>query len=177
LNRNSQKKITIAVVVALCSFSLLSFVFIKLHFYDPRSPWGHTIRLFHGEWGGKQTVDDLADDLRQTSFVSNAQAWSIQTMQRFTEGKLITHAYSAPWSPVVALETNEIPDFIRNKWEGDLDYEICLSNGFAESFVIDWGSHGIVIGPTNFTIINSRWDGHYHVPVQPGVYVVWYDDK
>lgn len=127
--------------------------------------------------GGEQVVDDLAYDLRDTDFIEKTRAFGAQAMERYNSNELVTVPCSAPWSPVVALATNDIPVFIKSRWAVVPDYEICLSNGIADKFVIDWGSHGIVIGTNAWEVKRSRWSGHYFVQLQPSVYIIWYDDK
>jgi hypothetical protein len=160
----------------ICGLGLLTLCF-RESILGQRSFVAHAVRWLHGEWGGKQIVVDLATDLSHTSFVNRLQQWSIAVMQRYDKGQVQTYPYEAAWGPVVALRSNEVPDFIAQKWREQPDYEVCLLNRHPESILIDWYSHGIVIGDTNFDIKASRWDGHYYRTLQPGVFVVWYDPK
>jgi len=155
----------------------ISMLYFKNRLQDRHSSWSHVLRWVNGEWGGKQIVDDLAADLSQSPFLNDVHSWSFDTIKRFNSGEIKCTPYSAPWDPVVELASNDVPSFVDTKWKDKPDYEVCLNRGRAESILIDWYSHGIVIGETNYDIRNSRWDGHYNVCVQPGVYVVWYDCK
>ena len=161
--------------VGIIGVILFYISYTSLH--NPCSFGGHVIRWMRGEWGGKQITDDLAKQLEQTKIDERLQSWAVKVMERFDGGDLKTLPYEAPWGPVVKLNAQDVPVWVTNQFRDNPDYEIIVESGRAESVLIDWNSHGIVIGNTNFYIKTSRWDGHYNVPVKAGVFVVWYDYK
>ena len=65
--------------IVLAAYGLLAASFLVTGMVSKRSTPGRIICWFHGEGGEKQTVNDLAEDIRQQPALAHLQPWSIET--------------------------------------------------------------------------------------------------
>jgi len=86
--------------------------FWKAH-ANKRSIPGRIVRWFEGKAGAHQTVNDLADDIRQQPALAQLQPWSVKTLELFRAGAIRTNGSPAYWSlGTVRLAPRERPTFM-----------------------------------------------------------------
>ena len=142
-----------------------------------RSIPGRIVRWFHGEVGDKQTINDIAEDIREHSSLSQLQAWSIETLARFGSGQIHTNGHASYWSEgSIRLAAQERPAFVTKEWgltnswgEEEPEISIKLSeSGQPECVVIAWYLYGIAVGTPDYHLTFEPW---CYVEAKPGVYV------
>jgi hypothetical protein len=144
-----------------------------------RSVGGRIIRRLLGE---SCEFNDLAEDIRKVSAVTNLQQWGELTLQRYRQGNVQTNGYARYYwdQPAgIRLAPQERPEFISHQW-GDTDEDgleepeifILLNDSHEpESLAIGWYDHGIRIGPTNYQMPYPPAYTAPYINIQPGIYV------
>ena len=141
-----------------------------------RSIPGRIVRWLQGETGAQQTVNDLAEDIRDIPELGRLQTWSVETLARFRSGQVHTNGLAAYWSVGTArLAAQERPTFVTQRWGatnvwGEESPEISVrlsTNGQPECVVIAWYLHGIVAGPPEYRMSFHPW---CYAQAKPGIY-------
>ena len=167
----------IKVLVALAVVGVVATgAFFWRAYSAKRSVPGRIVRWFEGEGGARQTVNDLAADIRDVPGLAQLQSWSIETLANFRSGQIRTNGSPAYWSVgTVRLAPEERPAFLTeqfgltNRW-GDESPEISVmlsSNGQPECVVIAWYLHGIVVGTPEYRLSFNPW---CYAEAKPGIY-------
>jgi hypothetical protein len=170
-------KILLAIIgIAIALFFLRAYT-------DRRSIPGHIVRWFEGEYGAKQTIDDLADDIRTKSDMTQLQPWAVNTLLRFQMGQVRTNGNEGNYwyGSGIRLAAEERPEFIKKEWGETNDFgeeypEIYIfdsTNGKPESVGIMWGLDGVVVGDTNYPLHANDWMAWQCVTAKPGIYVFY----
>ncbi|MHC4240717.1 MAG: hypothetical protein ACYSUC_13385 [Planctomycetota bacterium] len=134
-----------------------------------RSPVGRIIRWCLGESGHAQEMNDLAEDAEKIG-LAKLQAWSQEVMRRYTTNSLSTAGMNQWYRPerTLNLAEQEIPEFIRKRWDGQVS--IHLSESGEPKCVVLGDTTGILVGPPNF--VEPLWPHHHDLrQLIPGVYV------
>jgi hypothetical protein len=174
--RTVSRKLTVLVLLAAIAVLGGGALFLCGRGFK-RSVPGHIVRWGLGEAGAKQTVNDLAEDIRREKDLAELQAWSVQTLARFRSGQLLTNGKPSYWSMGhVRLARQERPAFVTREWGlvnqwGEECPEISVrlsTNGEPECVVIAWYLHGIAAGASDYRISFEPW---CYAQAKPGVYV------
>jgi hypothetical protein len=176
-SRQVRKLLVFAVIGLACALAILFLIRI---FVIPNNFWGHVRRKLQGESTVKQTVDGLANGLKQTPFVNDLQEWSAKTLNSYNLGAKIGENGATPNLPLksIVVSRKAIPQFIADKWRSPPEIVILLAtNGTADSVLIDWYNYGLVVGPKSYRLEDLPWEPYYSVTVQPGVFAIWVDSK
>jgi hypothetical protein len=172
-------KIVFVSVVTVFAAAVLWFVW-RAH-ADHRSAPGRIVRFFRGEGGMAQDLNDMSEDIRNSSGLAQLQPWALETLKRYREGKLQTNGYPQfyPVAPAVKLARQERPGFINRQWGetnefGEEEPEIFIvldANRQPEAVGIGWYQYGIQLGPPEYHL--SYTSNYYcpYVQAKPGVYV------
>ena len=163
-------------VFAVVIVVIATLLFTRSHVFRRSIP-GRVVRWFHGEAGANQTVNDLAEDVRERPSLSRLQPWSIETLARFRSGQVHTNGNAAylPFGSI-RLAASERPEFVSHEWGvtnsfGEEEPEISVllnSDGQPECVVISWYLYGIVAGTPDYHLRFQPW---CYVEAKPGVYV------
>jgi hypothetical protein len=168
------------ILKVLTSLTLIAGATVGVFFWrahvNRRSIPGHIVRWFQGEGGFYQTVNDLAEDIRQQPTLAELQPWSVQILERFSSGEIHTNGSAAYWSVgTIRLAAQETPAFVTqlwgltNRWSKESpEISVRLStNRQPECVVIAWYLHGIVAGPPEYRLSFQPW---CYAQAKPGVY-------
>ena len=173
--RTPSKLLKVLVSLSLGLFVVTGAFFWRAH-AARRSIPGRIVRWFQGEAGAQQTVNDLAEDIRQQPALAQLQSWSIETLGRFRSGQIRTNGAPAYWSVgSVRLAAQERPAFVSGEWGvtnswGEESPEISIrlsSNGQPECVVFAWYLHGVVAGPAEYHLSFQPW---CFAEAKPGIY-------
>ena len=121
-------------------------------------------------------ADDLAYDVRTKKRLEPLQDWSVQTLARYSAGRLATTGRARFAGPLSAkLDPKEVPSWLGEAWVGEHP-EVSISlteSNQPECIRVGWYLCGLLIGPTNFITAVHPW---YIVQVKPGIYA-YTDEK
>jgi hypothetical protein len=176
--RVSDRKIRACFLVLIAVVLMVVGAFAWSACTDNRSAMGRVIRWARGETGASQIVNDLAEDIRNDSSLSQLRSWGWETLARFRAGAVQTNGvsdYLPDHIRNVRLAMEERPEFIRSRWGetnsfGAEEPELVVvvsTNGQPEHLVVSWYLHGIVIGQPDDNMPFKPWCS---AKAQPGIY-------
>jgi hypothetical protein len=127
------------------------------------------VRFAAGQPGAVQTVEDLADDIRDLPQLSEVQGWAADVLERYRAGTLKTEGEASYWAAgTVKLARSEVPDFIGRTWDEAPEVSVRVSQtGQPECVAVCWYLHGFVAGPSQYTLSFQPW---YSAQARPGIY-------
>src|SRR5262245_1334728 len=86
----------------VASITILCLLLVATLFLFPspgnRSIAGRLVRFAEGHPMAIQTADDLAEDILERKDLQELQQWSVETIERYKQGKIATDGNSSYWS-------------------------------------------------------------------------------